>query len=139
MNLSIQLKIVGASLLLLALGHASFPGRFNWGEELSRLSPVNRQIFQVHCFFIGLILFMFGALALCFTPLLLDRTPLARIVLSGLVLFWAARLWVQFFIYESSLWKGNRFNTRIHWLFTLMWVYYVSIFGWALWNQLRPV
>ena len=115
MSLSFQLQIVGASLLLLALGHAYFPRRFNWSEELSRLSPVNRQIFQVHCFFIALILFMFGSLALCFTPALLDRTPLARIVLSGLVLFWVARLLIQFFVYESSLWKGNRFNTWIHW------------------------
>ena len=54
------------------------------------------------------------------------------------MLFWVARLLIQFFVYESSLWKGNRFNTRIHWLFSLMWAYYVAIFGWALWNQLRP-
>src|SRR5207244_865294 len=101
-------------------------------------SPLNRQIFQVHCFFIGLVLAMFGSLALGFTSTLLERTPLARIVLSGLVLFWLARLLVQFFVYEPSLWKGNRFNTRIHWLFGMLWAYYVTVFSWALWHQLRP-
>jgi len=67
MTLSLHLKIVGASLLLLAVAHAFFPRRFGWAEELSRLSPLNRQMFQVHCFFIGLVLFMFGLLSLCFT------------------------------------------------------------------------
>jgi hypothetical protein len=138
MSLSFHLKVVGTSLLLLAVAHAFFPRRFNWGDELHRLSPLNRQIFQVHCFFIGLVLAMFGSLALCFTSALLERTALARIVLGGLVLFWLARLLVQFFVYDSSLWKGNRFNTRIHWLFSILWVYYVAVFGWALWNQLRP-
>ena len=138
MSLSLQLKIVGASLLLLAGAHAFFPRRFNWKEELSRVSSLNRQVFQIHCFFIGLILFLFGLLSLCFTDTLLERTRLARVVLAGLLVFWLARLVVQLFVYDPSLWKGNRFNTRIHLLFSLMWAYYVAVFGWALWEQLRP-
>jgi hypothetical protein len=138
MSLSLQLKFVGLSLLLLALAHAFFPGWFNWGEELRRLSPLNRQIFQVHCFFIGLILALFGSLALCFTSALIERTFLARIVLAGLMLFWTVRLFVQLFVYRTSLWRGNRFNTGVHWLFSLLWTYYVAVFGWALWNQIAP-
>jgi hypothetical protein len=138
MSLSLQLKLAGASLILLALAHAFFPRRFDWKEELGRLSLLNRQIFQVHCFFIALVLFLFGLLALFFTHTLLDRTALARVVLGGLVLFWLARLVVQLFIYDASLWKGDRFNTRVHALFAFLWVYYVTVFGWALWNQLRP-
>jgi hypothetical protein len=137
-SLSGHLKIVGASLLFLAVAHAFFPRRFNWTEELGRLSKLNRQIFQVHCFFIALVLFMFGLLSLCFTETLLERTPLARVVLGGLVLFWLARLIVQLFVYDPGLWKGHRFNARIHWLFTFLWAYYIAIFGWALWRQLRP-
>ena len=138
MSLSFQLKIVGASLLLLALAHAFFPRWFNWTEELGRLSSLNRQVFQIHCFFIGLILFLFGLLSLCFTDALLERTRLAQVVLAGLLVFWLARLVVQLFVYDPSLWKGNRFNTRIHLLFSLTWAYYVAVFGWALWEQLRP-
>jgi hypothetical protein len=138
MSLSLQLKIVGASLLILSLSHAYFPQRFDWSAELRRVSPLNRQIFQVHCFFIGLLLFMFGLLALCYTEALLERTMLARIVLSGLVVFWLARLIVQFGVYDPGLWRGDRFNTAVHGLFACAWTYYVAIFGWALWNQLRP-
>ncbi len=138
MSLGLQLKIVGASLILLATAHAFFPRRFGWAKELGRLSPLNRQMFQVHCFFIGLTLFMFGLLSIGFTDALLARTLLGRIVLSGLVLFWLARLFVQLFVYDARLWKGDGFNTRVHLLLSLLWSYYIAVFGWALWNQFRP-
>jgi len=51
--------------------------------------------------------------------------------------FLLARLIVQWFVYGSRLWKGNLFNTRVHLLFSVRWIYYVVIFGWALWRQLR--
>jgi hypothetical protein len=137
-SLSLHLKIAGASLLFLGLAHALFPRRFNWKAELGAVSLLNRQIFQVHCFFIGLIVCMFGLLALVFTDALLERTALAPVVLAGIVLFWLARLIVQFFVYDPTLWRGDRFNTRIHLLFSLLWTYYVAIFGWALWEQLQP-
>lgn len=138
MILSPLLKIAGASLLILSLAHAFFPARFQWREELGRLSLLNRQIFQVHCFFIALVLFMFGLLALVFTDALLERTALARPVLGGMLLFWLARLFAQFFVYDARIWKGDRFNTRAHLFFSLLWAYYVAVFGWALWDQLRP-
>jgi hypothetical protein len=138
MSLSLHLKLAGATLLLLGMAHAFFPRRFNWKGELSAVSPLNRQIFQVHCFFIGLVIAQLGLLALLFTPTLLERTALARVLLSGILLFWLARLLAQFFVYDAALWRGHRFNTRVHLLFTMLWTYYVAVFGWALWSQLRP-
>jgi hypothetical protein len=136
MTLGLHLKIVGVSLLILSLAHAFFPKRFQWPEELSRLSLLNRQMFGVHCFFIALVLFFFGLLSLFFTEALLERTALARPVLAGLTLFWAIRLFVQLFVYDRLLWKGNRFNTRAHVVVTLLWTYYATIYGWALWEQI---
>lgn len=133
-----HLKLAGATLLLLGLAHALLPRRFNWRGELSVVSLLNRQIFQVHCFFIGLILCMSGLLALAFTDALLERTALARVVLAGMVLFWLARLIVQFFVYHPTLWRGDPFNTCVHLLFSLLWTYYSAVFAWALWAQLQP-
>jgi hypothetical protein len=138
MSLTLHLKIAGATLLFLGLAHAFFPRRFNWKGELSAVSPLNRQIFQVHCFFVGLVVGMFGLLALLFTPALLERTALARVILAGLVLFWLARLIVQLFVYDRALWRGHRFNSCVHLLFTFFWAYYAAIFGWALWRQFQP-
>lgn len=135
MNISLNLRIAGSLMLLLAGLHAGFPKRFSWREELSRLSLLNRQIFVVHCFFIVLVISMIGALSLFWPSTLLEPGTLARIVLSGLVVFWLARLFIQFFVYDARLWRGNHFNTAMHVLFSLMWAYYVFVYAFALWRQ----
>ena len=58
-----HLRIAGALQILLALLHLAFPKRFQWKEELARLSPLNRQIFLVHTFFICVVLTLIGALS----------------------------------------------------------------------------
>jgi len=135
MNPALHLKIAGVLLLVLAAAHGAFGKRFNWEQDLAKLSLLNRQIFYVHCVFIVLVLAMFGALSLFGTGALLTPSPLARAVLAGLVIFWTARLYVQFFVYDRRLWKGNVFNTRMHLLFSLLWTYYVAVYANALWWQ----
>ena len=135
MNLNLHLKIVGGLLLALAMAHCYFPKRFGWRAELEKVSLLTRQIFYVHCFFIWLVLVMFGLLSLVYTARLIQPTPLARLILWAFTLFWGARLIIQLFVYDVKLWKGNRFNTLMHWLFTTMWSYYVSVYATALWRQ----
>ena len=122
-------------MLLLAAAHIYFPKRFGWKEDLRRLSPLNRQIFVSHCLFIVLVLVLFGSLSIFCAESLVQPGPLARAVLSGLVFFWAVRLFVQLFVYDSNLWKGNSFNTAMHVLCSSMWSYYVAVYAIALWRQ----
>src|ERR1700722_320817 len=110
------------------MSHFYFPKRFGWRAELEKVSLLTRQIFYVHCFFIWVVLVMFGLLSLVYTDLLLQPGPLARIILAAFVVFWGARLMIQLFVYDAELWKGNRFNTLMHLLFTLMWSYYVRVY-----------
>jgi hypothetical protein len=135
MHLNIHLKIVGTLMLMLAAAHAYFPKPFGWKDDLRQLSLVNRQIFLVHCIFIVLVLVLSGLLSLFCAELLTQPSLLARAVLSGLVVFWAVRLFAQFFIYDAKLWKGNLFNTTMHVLFSLMWTYYVTVYVAVLWSQ----
>ena len=122
---------------MLALAHVTFPKRFQWKEELARLSPLNRQMFKVHVFFIVLVLVLFGALSLLLADELLSPSPLARALLGGFTLFWALRLYVQLFVYERALWRGNRLNTAVHVVFTAFWTYLVAVYGTALSRQLH--
>jgi len=133
--LELHLKLAGLLLILLGLSHVFFAQRFGWKEELERLSLLNRQIFYVHAFFIALIVVLFGALALFYTDTLIEKTALARVVLGGILIFWICRLWIQFFGYDTSLWKGDRFNTVVHVLFSLLWTYFIGVFCWAFWRQ----
>jgi hypothetical protein len=84
----------------------------------------------VHTFFIGLTVFLMGLLCLTSSTELFN-TPLGSKISLGLGAFWASRLYVQFFGYSSQLWKGKIFETTIHVLFSLLWMYLSGIFLWT--------
>lgn len=139
MTPDIHLKIAGVLLLALAALHVTFPRRFHWKEELTRLSLLNRQIFLVHCLFIGLLLVLMGLLSLTATDALMAPSPLARAVLGGMAFFWLVRLIVQFFVYSPALWRGDRARTAAHAGFAMFWSYLVAVYGWALWWQYKTL
>jgi hypothetical protein len=118
-------------ILLVAL-NAYVPRRFRWKEEMSGLSLLNRQIFQVHAVFICIVLLFFAALTLLFTRSLLDPAPLARAVLTGMGVFWFCRMLTQWFVYDSRIWRGKRFFTAMHLLFSGLWCYCTGTFAYAL-------
>ncbi|MHA3772522.1 hypothetical protein ACXR0O_13385 [Verrucomicrobiota bacterium sgz303538] len=129
--LPLLLKISGGFLIGLSLLHATFPKRFDWSTELGQLSLINRQIFQVHCFFIALTVGLMGVLCFGFTDTLLAPSGLGSVVAAGLTVFWACRLFAQFFVYDSALWRGHRFNTVIHILFSILWTFFTGVFAWT--------
>lgn len=137
MTLAMHLRFIGAVLVTLALLHVAFPRRFNWKEELARLSLLNRQMFLVHVFFIALMLTFFGALSFVLAEGLSAPTLLSKSVLVGFTVFWLLRLFVQLFVYDPRLWRGHPFNTAVHVIFTAFWAYLVAVYGVALWTQTR--
>ncbi len=136
-NLNWHLRFVGALLVFLGLAHVAFPRRFDWKGELQNVSLLTRQIFYVHHFFVALVVTLQGVLCLFWARELLAPSQLARLLLAGLVIFWALRWVFQFFVYDKRLWRGDTFNTRVHILFSLLWTYLVAVFAWALWLQLQ--
>jgi len=131
-----HLRVTGLIMLWLVGMNFLLPRRLNWGTELARLSLLNRQIFHVHAGFICVTVTMFAALTLLLTPALLEPTALARAVLGGIGLFWMLRLFAQLFVYDASLWRGNRTRTALHILFSGLWIYFVATFAYALYHNL---
>lgn len=123
----IHIKIIGFLLIALALVHIIFPKYFNWGKELKFLSLINRQMMTVHTFFIAFTVFLMGLLCLTSTNELIE-TNLGKKISLGLGVFWTIRLFIQLFVYSSDLWKGKKFETVIHILFSIFWIYFSSIF-----------
>lgn len=128
MSLEFHLRLAGALQISLAALHLSFPRRFHWKEELSRLSLLNRQIFIVHTIFICVLVVSFGALSLFAPETLLQPTPLSRLVLAGFAGLWGLRLAFQWFVYDSRLWRGNTLNTLVHVLLTALWAYLFAVY-----------
>ena len=138
-NVELHLRVVGVLLLALVALNLYVPRRFNWRGELATISLLNRQIFQVHAAFICVILVMFAALALFYPRELLEPTPLARAILAGLAAFWLLRLLTQWFVYDPRLWRGRRFETIVHLVFTGVWTYFAATFAAALCVNLRSM
>lgn len=123
----IHLKIIGILLSLLAFLHLGFSKYFNWKKELSNLSLINSQMMKVHTFFLALILLLVGIL--CFTSSNeIIETNLGKKLAFGLAIFWFVRLVFQFFVYSPKLWRGKRFETIMHVLFSLFWGYLSVVF-----------
>ncbi len=125
--MEIHLKIIGALLITLALVHIAFPKYFNWKENLKSLSLVNRQMMTVHTFFIALTVFLMGLLCLTSSNELVE-TNLGKKISLGLGVFWTIRLVIQFFGYSTDLWRGKKFETLMHVVFSLFWTYLSFIF-----------
>lgn len=132
MNAELHLRIVGVLLFALIAVNFVVPRRFDWAGQLRRVELFTRQVFWVHMLFILVVLALTGTLCLAFPHLLLDGTPLATLILCGLAMFWGLRLLVQLFVYDPKIWRGNRFNTSAHVVFTGLWSYFVAVFVYAL-------
>jgi hypothetical protein len=125
--MELQLNIIGFLLICLAIVHVIFPRYFNWREELSKISLINRQMMQIHTFFIAVMVFLMGLLCVTCAKEMIE-TPIGQKISLGLGFFWSLRLMVQFFGYSSDLWKGKTFETVVHIAFSLLWVYLSVIF-----------
>jgi hypothetical protein len=133
-TLAIHLRFVGGIMAILVVVNLAVPGRYHWREELSRVSLLNRQIFQAHTVFLILLLALFAALFAFYADALLEPTPLSRAVLAGLTIFWGLRMLMQWFFYSPAIWRGHRFNTIVHGVFSVAWVYVTLICALALWT-----
>jgi len=125
--MELHLKVIGVLQIGLTLLHAFFPRHFRWKEELSGLTLLSRQIMYVHTLFIALIILLMGVLCLTSSADLVSTT-LGKRACLGLGLFWVTRLLIQFFGYSSELWRGKVFETVIHVIFSILWLYLSVVF-----------
>lgn len=131
--MELQVNILGIILIILALIHVVFPSYFNWKEELNSLSLVNKEIMYVHTFFVALMVFLMGVLCVTAGEELV-YTAFGKKIALGLGIFWLFRLLIQFLGYSSELWKGKRFETMIHIIFSILWAYSSLLFLWIYWK-----
>ncbi|SDL62434.1 Uncharacterised protein [Sphingobacterium mizutaii] len=132
--MELQIKIIGYLLMVLACVHVIFPKYFGWKEDLAPLQQINRSMMKVHTFFIALTVFLMGLLCVTSTQDLL-QTELGRKLCLGLGVFWLIRLFFQFFIYPSILWKGKKLETIIHIVAIVFWIFLSYSFLWGYFSQ----
>ena len=125
--MELNIKIAGIFMILLSLMHIGFPRYFKWEIELKKVSLINKQLMEVHTFFVAFTVFLMGILCLISSNDLIN-SMLGRRISMGLGIFWGLRLFIQLFGFSSSLWKGKTFETSMHFLFTIIWIYFTISF-----------
>ena len=136
-TLMVCVRIAGILLVGLAFAHIPIARRFRWREEAVRLSPLNRDIFLVHSFYIALTVGLMGALCVGWAQALTTPTVLGLPIAAGFALFWITRLYVQWFVYDSAIWRRRRFETGMHIFFSGLWFFLSVVFSACLIAQLR--
>lgn len=96
----VQLAIASANLFL--------PARLNYKENLSRVSPIIRQIFVVHSVYIVGVVLLFAVLTFGFAAELASGHGLGRFLATSIAVFWLFRAPVQLLYYDATLRRENR-------------------------------
>jgi hypothetical protein len=125
--MELHLKIAGCLSIFLAAIHFFFPNYFKWKQEFISVSLINKQMMYFHTFFLAVVLLMIGFLCLS-SPVELIGTLLGKRLILGLAIFWTLRLFIQFFGYSSQLWRGKRFETMMHVLLSVIWIYFSAVY-----------
>jgi len=98
----VQVAIASANLFL--------PAKLKYRENLSRVSPIIRQIFVVHAVYIVGVLLLFAAVTFGFPGELASGHGLGRFLAAAIALFWFVRAPVQLLYYDAELRRENRWG-----------------------------
>jgi hypothetical protein len=102
------LWIAGFVQLAIALANFVLPRKLNYRENLARVAPMVRQIFIVHSGYIACSVVLFAAITFGFAPELAGGRGLGRFLAASIAVFWACRVPLQVFYYDSELRRRNR-------------------------------
>jgi hypothetical protein len=109
MNLELLIFVGGVVHFGILIASALVPKVLDWKDSLGKLDGLSRQLVWVHGAFIVLVIIGFGLLSVLLAGELVSGTPLARAVCLFIASFWAARLVVQFFIFDAKPYLKSTF------------------------------
>lgn len=98
----VQVAIASANLFL--------PAKLKYRENLSRVSPIIRQIFVVHSVYIVGVVLLFAAATFGFAGELASGHGLGHFLATAIALFWLVRAPVQLLYYDFALRRENRWG-----------------------------
>ncbi|MCB1094955.1 MAG: hypothetical protein KDN22_05180 [Verrucomicrobiae bacterium] len=101
----VLLYVAAFTLTMILIANFIAPKKLNYKGNVSRMEPLHREVFHVHCLYT--ILTIGGMAALCwFMPRqLAGGSPLAVVLLWFMAGYWSLRVLIQFFFYNREIKK----------------------------------
>ena len=113
------------------IASALTPGVLEWRRHLATLPLLLRQLFWIYGSFIVLVIISFGTISVSYSGALASGEPLARAMCGMIAVFWAARLAVQWFVFDATPFLTNAFLKLGYHALTLAFVALALIYGCA--------
>jgi hypothetical protein len=107
-TLFLLLWLAGFVQMAIAFANVFLPKKLNYRDNLSRVTPIIRQVFVVHSAYIVGVVLLFAAVTFGFAGELAGGRGLGRFLAASMALFWLCRAPVQLLYYDASLRRTNR-------------------------------
>ena len=104
------LWLAGFVQIAIAFANVFLPAKLKYRENLSRVSPIIRQIFVVHFAYIVGVVLLFAVVTFGFAGELASGHGLGRFLAVAIALFWLMRAPVQLLYYDAALRRENRWG-----------------------------
>jgi len=101
------LQLAAAVQLLILTASALTPRVLDWRNNLAALHPFLRKLFWVYGVFIVIVIMAFATLTFRHADAMAAREPVARSLCAFVAVFWGARLFVQFAIFDPRPFLTN--------------------------------
>jgi hypothetical protein len=98
--MKLLLQFAAALQLLILIASASTPRVLDWRTNLAALHPFLRKLFWVYGVFIVMVIIAFATLTFRHADAMAAGEPVARSLCAFIAIFWAARLFVKFAIFD---------------------------------------
>lgn len=95
--------VAGVVHLLIAASNILLPRKLQYQANLSKVSPIIRQIFLIHSVYIVMVVIAFGGLCFFFARDLTGGSLLGTFLSGWLAIFWLSRAFVQIFCYDPNV------------------------------------
>jgi len=123
------LQLAAAVQLLILTASALTPRVLDWRNNLAALPPFLRKLFWVYGVFIVIVIIAFATLTFRHADAMAAREPVARSLCAFVAVFWGARLFVQFAIFDSRPFLTNWIYRVGYHALTFTFAFLVLVYG----------
>jgi hypothetical protein len=127
--MKLLLQFAAALQLLILIASALTPRVLDWRTSLAALHPFLRKLFWVYGAFIVMVIIGFSALTFLHADAMATREPVARSLCVFIAIFWGARLFVQFVIFDPRSFLTNWFYRFGYYVLTVLFAFLVFVYG----------